>query len=1077
MPGKKNTARAFSLATLVVLIFLSGSLHAQQTATVVGSVRDASGAVVPGTTISAQNVDTGLVRKTEADTQGNYVLSALPIGRYTFTASFKGFKPTQVPNVTLQVAQEARIDVRLEPGDVSSSVTVSDAPSLLVTDSSSIGQVIENKKIIDLPLNGRDFTQLASLTPGAITSNIATGSSGEQHGFSTVQVSGGQSSKTEFLLDGITDQEQLYDGVQFSPSIDFLQEFRVQANAFSAEFGRGSAVINVSTKGGTNDYHGTIFEFLRNDKLDARNFFALSNPPLRRNQFGGSVGGPIVHNKLFFFLNYDGTQLREPTTRNTTVPLAALRNGDLSVLSKTVIDPITQSPFPGNVIPSNRIDPTSAFFLNYIPAPNTANGTYIWNASTAQQVNQGNARVDYQLSPNNSLFARYSINDAQNTNPGSLPVSGGTAQSIRVQNSVISFTHLFNPRLLNEARIGYAHLYYIKAPQGLGTNYTVQSGILGFTEESQNFPGFPNLSVSGYGALVNGVPFAPIRNPTNTWQYNDILTYTAGRHTIKMGIDFRRFHLTSTNAAYSRGSFSYNGSFSGNSFVDYLLGFPSSGTRDFPRNHFGLRDANYHLFIQDDFKVTSRLTLNLGLRYELDAAPSQDLGQNSYFDMTRGKWIVSTYHGSINLTTQQVAAYAYDKYGAYMITTKEAGIDNNIQTISHKQFAPRIGLAYRPFDNDRTVVRAAYGIFYLLQRGNQSVSNGIINLPFILDEGKNAPRSASGQPMLNTANFFNAPLGDGGPYLSQIDLFIRPPYMQQWNFAIQHRFPGNIALEAAYVGNKGTRLERDIPFNYPVPGPGAVNSRRVYPQFSGGDSYTNSGSSNYNALQVKLEKRYSAGLSLLAAYTYSKLIDSSNLDSNNGVQDPRNLALDRGVAQYDITQRLVTSYTYELPFGRGKHFLGGAGGFTNVLVGGWSLGGILTFQSGFPFSPSMNADPTNTGNAYDGRPNRIASGRIDDWTVQRYFDVSAFTIPGLYQIGTAGRNILRGPGLANWDFSVLKTTHITERISHELRFEAFNVTNTPQFLNPDANIESATAGQILSARPARILQVAMKLYF
>ena len=1072
----RTWARPLYLAP-AVLLFCSLPLLSQQTATVVGTVRDASGAVVPGTEISAQNLDTGISRKSISDQQGDYVLSAMPIGRYKIIGASKGFKPSEVPEVTLQVAQEARVDLRLQPGDVSSSVTVSDTPSLLVTESSSIGQVIDNKKIIDLPLNGRDFTQLASLTPGAITSNIATGSAGEQHGFSTVQVSGGQSSKTEFLLDGITDQEQLYDGVQFSPSIDFLQEFRVQANSFSAEYGRGSAVINVGTKSGTNQFHGTVFEFFRNDKLDARNFFALSTPPLRRNQFGGSVGGPIVHDKLFFFLNYDGTQLREPETQNTTVPTAALRSGDLSGLGSPVIDPFTGSAFPGNVIPSGRFDPTSQFFLKFIPEPNNSAGTYIWNASNSQSINQGNSRVDYQLNQNNSLFARYSINDAQNTNPGSLPLSGGTTQAIRAQNSVIGYTHIFSPRLLNEAHIGYAHLYYAKTPQGLGTNYTAQGGILGFTAESLNFPGFPNLDISGYGTLVNGVAFAPIVNPTNTWQYTDTLTWSTGRHTVKMGIDFRRFHLTSTNAAFSRGSFNYSGEFSGDPFVDYLLGYPISGTRDYPRNQFGLRDGNYHMFIQDDFKVTSRLTLNLGLRYELDAAPSQDLGQNSYFDVARGQWIVSTYKGAINLTTQQVAPIAYSAFSQDIITAKQAGLNNNLQTISHKQFAPRVGFAFRPFDNDRTVIRAGYGIFYLLQRGNQAVSNGIVNLPFILDEGKNAPTGASGEPILNTANFFNAPFGAGGPYLSQIDLYVRPPYMQQWNLAIQRQLISNLVLEVAYVGNKGTRLERDIPFNYPIPGPGNVSDRRVFPQFSGGDNYTNSGSSSYNALQVKLEKRYSAGLSLLAAYSYSKLIDSGNIDSNNSVQDPRNLALDRGVAQYDVPQRLVTSFTYELPFGKGKPFLGSASRLTDGLVGGWSLGGIVTFQSGFPFSPTMNADPTNTGNAYDSRPDRIGSGKIDNWTVQRYFDTSAFQIPGLYQIGTAGRNILRGPGLANWDLSLLKRISITERVSLELRFESFNTFNNPQFLNPDNNIQSSTAGQILSARDARVLQIASKLYF
>ncbi|MBV9225189.1 MAG: carboxypeptidase regulatory-like domain-containing protein, partial [Acidobacteriaceae bacterium] len=974
-------------AVLALSPFVMPLLYAQVTASVVGTVRDSSGAVVSAVKVTATNKDTGLTRTVQTDDQGSYAMTTLPIGTYSFTAELSGFKQSEVPNVVLQVAQQARVDVTLQPGDVKSTVEVSTEPSLIQTDTSSLGQVIDNKKIVDLPLNGRNFTQLAALTPGALTSSIPGGPpAGEQTGASTVSVSGGQSSKTEFLLDGITNQDQLYDGVQFSPSIDFIQEFRVQSNSFSAEYGRGSAVINVSSRSGTNAIHGTVFEFLRNNYFDAKNFFAQTTPPLRRNQFGGSIGGPVLKNKLFYFFNYEGTRLTQPTTNNVNVPTQAQRGGDFSGISTPLINPLTGQRFAGNQIPAGQIDPIAKFFLPFVPPPNTSSGQYIWNASNAQNADQGNVRVDYTLNESNSFFARYSANDFRGNRSGSLPTSGATNQTLNTKNAAVSYTHLFSPGLLNEARVGYGRLYSANLPEGLGTNYTVQSGILGFDQTSANFPGFPTISVSGYTSFTNGTPFIPIINPTNTYEFTDIVTWNKGRHSIRAGIDVRHFHLTSTNGAWSRGSFSYNGMFSGNALADYLLGYPSSGIRDFPRNQFGLKDLDYPLFVQDDIKVSPKLTVNLGLRYDLSSAPSQDLGQNSYFDLTRGKWIVSTYkNGQINLTTQQVAPYAYAAFSQYIITTKDAGIDNNIQTISRKNFAPRVGFAYRPFDNDRTVIRAGYGIFYLLQRGNNAVSNGIVNLPFIQDQFSSNFKTSSGAPAYTTQNLFAGPFSSNGLNLSSITLRIRPPYNQQWNFSIQQELVPTLALQLAYVGNKGTRLDRDLPFNYPTPGPGNPSLRRPLPQFGAGDLYTNAGDSSYHALQATLEKRFSAGLTFLSAFTWSKLIDDGNVSSSNFTyQDPSNLALDRGLGAFDVKYRSVNSFSYELPFGKGRRFGSAIPRALDLAAGGWQFAGIVTFQSGFPFSPTQSVDPSNTG--YDYRPNVVGNPIPAQQTIQQWFN-------------------------------------------------------------------------------------------
>jgi len=1065
------------VSAILLSIMVVPSVQAAPAGTILGTVRDASGAVVPGATVSALHIETNLSRSAATDSNGDYVIALLPIGSYKVTATLKGFNQAVMPNVTLQVDQKARIDFKLEVGEIATQVTVRETTPLVETESSSAGQVIDNKRIVDLPLNGRDFTQLAALTPGVLTSQT-TGNVGEQTGFTTVQVGGGGTNKTEFLLDGITNQEQLFDGVQFRPSVDTIQEFRVLENSFSAEYGRGSAIINATTKAGANEYHGSLFEFLRNDKLDARNFFALSKAPNKQNQFGGAVGGPVQlprfngKNSTFFFFGFEGLRIRRGLTRNTLVPGQAFRSGDFSALSATIKDPLTGQPFPGNRIPDNRISNTSKFLLGFVPLPNNSTGTLQYAASSVNDYDQYSIRVDRRIGKGN-FFARYSINDQSRVSPGNLPTNGTVFQDTRTQNAAVSYTYVFTPALLNEARLGYGRLYNANSPQGLGNNVTVQAGIKGFDQTSINFPGFPNISVTGFGTLINGLAFAPIVNPTNTWHITDNLTLIRGRHNTRIGADVRRFHLSSTNAAFSRGSFNYSGVYSGNGFADFLLGYPNSGVRDFPRNHFGLTDNEYHFYVQDDFKITPKLTLFLGLRYEFNLPPRADQAQAGRFDPSLGKVVVSTLpNGQINLTTQQVASIVYPVFRDVIVTAQQAGQPNDLQEIDHKQFAPRVGFAYRPFNNNRTVVRAGYGIFYVLQRANPSVSTPIINLPFILDESKN---NSTPVPTLTTVNFFDAPFGFGTGYLNTFDTKLRSPYQQEWNLAVQHELLPDFALDVAYVGSKGTRLERTLPFNFVAPGTGDIQSRRPFPRFSSGGYYQNSGSSIYHSMQVKLEKRFSSGVSMLTAYTWSKLID----DVSSSFADPRNPGLDRALSSLDTTQRLVTSFYYELPFGKGKRFGDGLSSLVNKFAGGWRLDGIVQYQSGFPFTPTLGSpDPAGVGFEYARRPNRIGSGKLDAPTIDRYFDLSAFTVPASGTIGNSGRNILRGPGIKNWDLAILKNTRITERVSHEFRLELFNAWNTPQFRNPSTTVDpGSNGGRILAARDPRIIQAAMKLYF
>jgi hypothetical protein len=1063
------------------LVLLAGSqcVIAQPSAKILGRVTDATGAAVQDAKVTAVNTATGLERETVTNASGDYEFPLLPItGRYDLSISKTGFQTYQLSGIELQVDQQARYDVALTVGNISERVSVTAEAPIVNTEIGQIGQVIPNRTIVDLPLNGRNFVQLATLLPDTVR-----GPDGQQTGNTTIAVSGGRYGKTEFLLDGVSDSDQLFDGVTVTPSVDAIQEFKVQQNSFSAEYGRGDAVVLATIKGGTNEFHGTVFEFLRNDKLDSRNFFARSKDPYRQNQFGASTGGPILRDRTFFFLNYEGTRIRRGLTFNSVVPSPAFAQGNFSSVSTQIRDPLTGDPFPGNVVPSNRINPATAFFLQFYPAPNTPQGTFVYSAPLSSDVDQGNMRIDQRIGSRDSLFGRYSINNLDRFNPGNFPRQGGFTQGLRSQNAVLTETHLFTPTTLNELRLGYTRMKNSNIPEGLGNNYTSQAGIGGFEQTSLNFPGFPNISISGFTG-INGRTFQPIINPTNMYEIIDNLSLIRGRHTIKTGADLRKYDLSSTNAAFSRGSFSFNGTYSGNPFADYLLGYPSSGTRSFPRNFFGMYETRYHFYVQDDFKVTPNLTLNLGLRYELNIQPTPKLGQAADFDFFgTGKWIVATYKGSINLTTQQVAQYAYPVYKDQIITTQQAGLPNKLFFNDYNDFAPRVGFAWRPFGNNRTVIRGGYGIFYLLTSGNNIVSAPIINVPFILDESKLQP-TVNGRPTLQIQNFFppfSTSASFSTPLTYGVNPHMRTPYLHEWNFAVQHEIVPNLSLEIAYVANKGTHLEEALPQNLAPPSATDLRpfqQRRPRPDLGTGQFYDNSGNSNYNALDVRLEKRFSRGVYFLLGYVWGKAIDIGSSDQGgNGADNPFNLRTMRGPSDLDVTHRFVGSFGVEVPVGRGRAFGANMPRVADLIIGGWQVSGIATFQSGMPFTPTISSDPANVGFTYGRRPDVKGTGHVDNPGPNLWFNPKDFPLPAPYTIGNAGRNILRGPGVNNWDLSILKNFHFTERIYLQFRTELFNAFNHTQFNNPVSMVDVPTAGQILSARDPRIMQFGMKLYF
>jgi hypothetical protein len=1053
---------------------LSCVLFAQSTASILGRATDSTGAIVAAANVTVRNDATGIERTGVSTSTGDFEIPLLPVtGTYTLTVSKSGFETQRVSGIVLQVDQKARFDVTLKLGSVSENITVRAETPVVNTDSGSIGQVIDNQTIVSLPLNGRNFAQLATLTAAA-----QTGPSSGETGFTTISVSGGYAGKTEFLLDGITDQEQLYSGIQFTPSVDAIQEFKVQSSSFSAEYGRGDAIINGTIKAGTNEFHGDLYDFLRNSALDARNFFNIGQKAqLQQNQFGGTLGGPIVRNRTFFFVNYEGSRVRQGNSSNSLVPTEAERGGDLSGLGVPIKSPLTGAAYPNNIIPASQINPTMAYFLQFMPLPNTPQGTFYYNAPFTSNVDQGNIRVDHRFSDSDSLFGRYSINNINQYNPGAFPTNGGDSRQLRTQSAVLNETHIFGPTLINELRLGYLRMYRTDIPQGLGTNHTVLAGIQGFDETTANFPGFPNISITGFHG-ISGNDFSPLTNPTNTYEILDAVTWNKGAHSIKMGLDLRNARLFSTNGAHSRGDFSFNGAYTGSGLGDFLTGFPTSAARDFPRNLFGETISNYHFYIQDDWKVNGRLTLNLGLRYEYNPQPAYFQNQASWFDPATGQIAVSLYNGAPNLVTQQVAKFAYPQFQQYFVTPKQVGLPNNLLVNQYNNWAPRVGLAFRPFNDNKTVVRAGAGVFYLLQSGNNTVSQPIINLPFIVDENKSQP-TVNGVPTLPVQTFFQ-PFSVNStfntPYVSTFDPHNKTPVFDQWNFAVQRELVANMALEVAYVGSKGTFLENFSPFNVPVVNPNdnrPYQERLPFPQFSTGNTLQNLSNSTYHSLQVKLEKRFSNGLSFLASYVHQKSIDGE------GADNPFNLHTQKGPADSDIQDRLVVSFEYELPFGRGRALLNGLPAIADGVIGGWHLTGISSFQSGFPFTPQLGpSDPANVNYSYARRPDVAGTGKLSSPSINGWFNINDFVVPQAYTIGNAGRNILRGPGSQNWDLALLKDFHFTESRYLQFRGEFFNAFNHPNFGLPNTNIEDkVNGGKIFDAAAPRIMQFALKLYF
>jgi hypothetical protein len=1069
---------------LGIVCIAFGLASAQERGGIVGSVVDQSGAEVSGAKIMVTNSGTGQVRTASSSSSGEYAVPNLPVGVYTATAEQPGFKRATIGNIKVDVQQTVRIDFSLQVGQVTDQVTVTGVAPLLQADDAQIGALVENKRVEDLPLNGRNFTQLALLVPGATEGTAgnyaATFGLGTRGSGVSFSINGQQSSYNQFLIDGVPAKENQHESNSISPSVDAIQEFRVQTSNYSAELGtEAGGQINLVTKSGTNRLHGTAYEFLRNDVFDGSNFFSGgTKPELRRNQFGGTLGGPIRRNKTFFFGSYEGTRIRKGFTQTGLVPNTQERAGnfsDLLPLGITIYDPTTHVPFAGNVIPSGSISPIASTILEqFVPLPNTAPPdqpfdpnlatNYVSNDTNKINVYQVIGRLDHHFTDKDAVFGRYIIEDVDNISPKLFPTDSFRQKS-RGQNAEISFSHIFSSNKLNELKLAYNRFRQNEVVgNAFHRDVVAELAIAGLCQQPACW-GVPEMDISPYlsfgehglGQVVSG----PRGWRSEIFHIGDAFSYSKGAHSLKFGLTMERHRDTFPETIFPRGIFGFDGRFTsvdGNTpnsttaLADFLLGLPRTSLASIDEFDPHFENTDLYPWFQDDWRVTSTLTLNLGLRYEWSGRPISENDTISNIDISGG-------------TAQLITAKDHSQFGF-----PRSLVDND-----NNNFAPRLGFAWSPSQVKRYVLRGGYGIFYQRETSNSWIDLAI-NPPFINQTFFILDSTQAGSFDFQNPFALAPPI----PLLFfAIDKHWRDGYVQEWNLDNQFSITPNLVVDIAYVGNKGTRLPNLIPINQAVPGPGDVQSRRPFPNFGSLNFRLSNSSATYHGLQTRVERRFANGFSFLASYTFSKAINDASIYENDpGPQNVRDLRAEKGLASQDVRQRLVMSYVYELPFGRGKRFGSSSTGVSQQLIGGWQVNGITTLQSGQPFTPILGFDNADVGDG-TARPDLVGDPILarGDRSRLRWFNTDAFAAPAPGTFGTAGRNPVIGPGLNNFDFSVVKRFEFSEQRSLEFRTEVFNIFNHSNFVTAGNVLGTPSFGQLTSARDPRDIQFGFKFLF
>jgi len=1097
------TARGTLAAIAVALIFPMTCAAQAQSGTIVGTVTDQAGAVVPAARVTLVNDGTQFTRVAVTNASGQYVAYSVPTGVYTITIEQSGFQKLVRPNVQLTAADILSADLQLTVGNVQEVVDVTAPQPLLQSQTAAVSSLVTNQQMVEMPLNGRTFTQLMRLSPGTYTNSSGTGIY-HVRGETSISVNGSSAQNNSYLIDGMVNRGLWLSTLIMVPTIDSIQEVRVLSSNYSAEYGAAAgAVTVVQTKSGTNSFHGSAYEFLRNDKLDANTFFnnqsGAPKPAFRRNEFGGTIGGPIRRDKTFFFADYQGIRIRRPAPVTTTVPTLTQRSmvasGDFSPLGVQIFDPYTlvpgpnntqtRTPFAANRIPVQRLDPASLRLFALLPPPMSSAATrnFVFNPTATQRTDQFDVRLDENVGAGDRLFFKYSYDDTDTLFPGSLPTppnagipispymatGGGNSASdspLKNWSVTLSFTKVLSSRVVNEARAGVVRWNQYILP--IGNQFTTAQalGIPGININNKS-GGLPGFSIPGLETFGDNSTF-PENSQTASIQFDDVLTMVRGSHTLKFGGWYVRHRFNGFSAFPTRGQYSFNGQFTRQigaagaqtALADFALGTPDSVNRSVLVGTFGMRFWNLAAFADDSWRVNSRLTWNFGLRYELMTPPYEVYNRWSNFNLDRARLLI-------------------------------AGRDGNgrrLRQVDTNNFGPRMGITYMLTSDRKTVLRSGFGVSFV--EAGQGGGQLYKNLPFFFsqvvatDQNAAPPvRLSDGLPVPVPPDSNNiAAISAGNP--NAWDFALKTTRGMQWSLGIQRELPGSVLLDVSYVGTRTIGLIANVNVNQAAPGAGAPGPRRPFfslnPDVTNITYRTNYGSSKYHSLQARVERRSAKGLAASLAYTWSHyMANAANINGggNGPPQDSRCYRCEWGSMPEDRRHMVVLNHVYELPFGFGRPYV--SRGLLAHIVGNWNVSGIWTLSTGEHFTPGVAAAVSNSAGGGGDRPNRLRDGNlpVDQRTINRWFDLGAFASPAPFNFGNAGRGILEGPGNFNVDLGVQRIFKLRESVRLNYRWEMFNAFNRANFVIPNATIGSPVAGQISATAPARIMQMALKVSF
>ena len=1108
---------AFLLLVTLILPLLAQTPSGE----ISGVVLDPSGSVVPGVRITLTNPATNAVREVQTNDSGLYAFLALPPGVYHLKAELVGFRIIERKNIEVQVGSSNRIDLALEVGELNNVLEISGGAPLLQSETTSVGTVIENRRIVELPLNGRNYLQLTSLIPGATTNGPSSSQGkqrmGGQRNSFALNVSGQRIHFNHYSLDGIENTDLNFNSYMLLPSIDALREFKVESGLFDAEYGRAIAQINVSTKSGTNQFHATLFEFLRNSALDAKNLFDRPDrpiPPFKRNQYGLTVEGPVVlpkfsgKDRLFFLFNWEGLRERKALTASPSVPLTAWRTGDFSGLRDAsgnlipIFDPatrvfdaagnVTQAPtqFPGNIIPAGRIHPVSKKLLAFFPLPQQerTGSNFVNNEARRIDADQYTYRIDFTESSKSSWFFRHSISHELGYDPFAIPNMGINTDT-DVQQGVLGNTRTYGSNKVNDLRFGLSRLQNAHiSPRANTVNVVKELGI-NLPSDNPLYWGVPNINITGLSGLGEESD-APFINYDTTMQLIDNFSWTVGKHSWKFGGEFRRVRYNQIGGVVTRGRFAFDGRYTqqpllpaaqrgGAAFADFLLGHFNRAEGQVGAPIANFRSNYFALYFQDNWKLTPKLTVNYGLRWENDQ-PFRDkydaiVNIDFRWDNSMEPVYVRAGEGDPFEGNPAFRLSPDIKY------VRDGRFGNRAYQNDLNDFAPRLGIAYQL--TPKTVLRTGAGIYYVRDIGNATFDI-VRNAPFTIRRDEPAesfrPNLSFEQPFART----------GAPTFILINQFNeRTSYVAQWSLGLQRQLTGNLTVEATYFGSAGIKLRRLQSYNNPEPSqlPNS-NLARPFPKFGSFQVMNAPSHSNYHALYLKVQQRFSRGLTFLSSFAWSKSIDNgSGIRTSDGdsltPSNNYNLRLERGLSAFDFRRRWTSSWLWELPVGQGKRFFGNHR-LADFALGGWQLGGILTFQDGFPFTVQCGPGNIQNGGGICYPDSTGANPNLprDQQTSTRFFNTDAYVdrIPasGPFRYGTTARNSVIGPGIISFDASLNKKFNLAESRFIEFRTEVFNLPNHPIRSQPGVQLRTPNYGVITSTRlDSRQIQFGLKLVF